>query len=226
MNRWRPIVWFFRRIGLRNTFRLFRFEFRRRVTSREVHIGFHYDLCAKIETRKPPVPLILRPVCPEDIPRLFGCISPDVTVAEIRERLERLCFLCADIPACFVASGPGRFPYALCWLITPAQNKMLQAYFKGNLQPLGPEDVLLEFVYVHPHHRGKGLMEWISKMLFEKARRDGYHRAVSYVRGTNEISLASSHSMGWRPFCKKHIRWKLFKRSIRVKPVEEEPYRA
>lgn len=219
MNIDNHIIHFFLKIGLPNLGMLVLSEIRRRMDSDEVHFGLYFDLEQEILIEEAPFPLDIRPIIPEDIPRLFYAVTTDLTSAEIRERLERLFFLKAGVPACFVASGPDKFPYALCWLIGSEDNKGLEHYFKGNLPLLKPDEVLLEFVFVHPDYRGKRLMEWISKKLFVQARSKGARCAVAYVRGGNKVSLVTARLFGWKPFLKKNVTWKFFKRRITYKPL-------
>ena len=202
------------KMGFLNMVALVLKEIRRRLNSNEIHYGFYFDLKHEIPVNPPTFPLKIRPILPEDIPRLFYSSTNHITHEEIRERIQRLFFLKTDVPTCFVASKSDQFPCALCWLITPRENPRIEHYFSGGLPPLKPYEMLLEFVFVHPDYRGKGLMEWISKKLFVQARSKGARRAIAFVRGENKSSLATTRSIGWKPFLRKNVRWKFFKRRI------------
>jgi GNAT superfamily N-acetyltransferase len=138
---------------------------------------------------------------------------------EIRERFQRLLFLKADVPTCFVALEPNGFPCSLCWLIKSEENNSISYYFKEGLPRVNSDEVLLEFVFVHPDYRGKGVMEWISKTLFVHARANGAKRAIAFVRGQNSVSLAATQMIGWKPFLKKTVNWKFFNRSVAYEPL-------
>lgn len=187
-------------------------EFRRRIYSRESYYGLYFELGRTIRVPDPPFPLHIRQLLFEDIKPLFFFNIASLSNREIKERLERLLFLRAETSRCFVASGPDLFPFAICWLLMPEDNPMLEDYFKGNLPSLECGEALLEFIYIHPAYRGLKLMEWISRKLFIMARSHGATRAIAYVRGRNEVSLKSSYGIGWRPFLEKMVIWKCFKR--------------
>lgn len=189
-------------------------EIRRRISSNEIHYGFYFDLNQTIPVKQPPFPMKVRLISPDDIPRLFYASTAHLTNDEIKERLQRLIFLAADVPTCFVAAKSDRLPYALCWLIDFRENDRLSHFFKGGLPPLKPDEVYLEFVFVHPDYRGNELMDWISKKLFLQAKSNGANRALAFIRGENKISLASARLIGWQPFLKKNVSWKFFKRRI------------
>ena len=192
------------------------------MNSNEIHFGFHFDLNQEIQVNQTRFPLKIRLIKPEDIPQLFYASTNHLNINEIRERLQRLFFFKAEVPTCFVALESNRFPCALCWLITAGENKRINYYFKGGLPLLNPDEVLLEFVFVHPEYRGKGLMEWISKKLFVQARSNGGNRAIAFVRGENSVSLAATRLMGWKPYLKKNVNWKFFKRGITYEHLKDD----
>lgn len=214
------IIQFSLKIGFRKMVAMGLSEIRRRMNSNEIHFGFHFDLDQEIQVNQTPFPLRIRPISPEDIPKLFYSSTNHLTNDEIRERLQRLLFYKAAVPTCFVAAETNQFPCALCWLITSRENIMIGKYFKDGLPHLKPDEVLLEFIFVHPDYRRRKLMEWISKKLFVKAKSMGANCAIAYVRGDNTISLAGTRLIGWKPFLKKNITWKFFKRSTTYEPLK------
>jgi GNAT superfamily N-acetyltransferase len=213
------IAQFFLKVGLCKISRFSLSEIRRRANSSEIHFGFHFNLNQKIVVNEIGFPLEIRPILSGDIPQLFYASTKHLTHGEIRERLARLLFLKAAVPTCFVALAPNQFPCALCWLIKSEDNDRINDYFKGGLPQLKPDEVFLEFVFVHPEYRGKGLMEWISKKLFEQAKSNGANRAIAFVRGENLVSLAATRLIGWKPYLKKHVNYKFFKRGISYEPM-------
>ena len=219
MNIYPFIIRFFYRIGFRHLALLLLSELRRRFFSEERYYGFYFPFSQEIQVDDPPFHLHIRKIMPQDLPILFYKANQGLSIYEIRERLQRLLFLRADVSKCFVASGPDSLPYAICWLLTHEENHLLKSYFKGNIPLLKRDEVLLEFVYVHPQYRGKKLMEWISKKLFQRAKLEGANRAIAYVKGENRTSLKASGSIGWRPFVEKRVVWKFFKRQIAYKSI-------
>lgn len=206
-------------MGLRNMLMLVLLEIRRRMNSDEIHFGFYFDLNKEITLSPPPFPLEIRPLFQEDISQLFFSSTNHLASNEIKERIQRLLFLNASIPTCLVAAKSNQFPCALCWLISAEENERIEHYFKSGLPQLKSNEMLLEFIFVHPEYRGKKFMEWITKKLFLQAKSKGANRAIAFVADRNKISLNATHLIGWKPFLKKKVTWKFFKRRITYEPL-------
>ena len=208
------ITRFFLIMGLRNMAKLVLSEVRRRMNSNEIHYGFYFDLNQEIQVNQSSFSSNIRPICPEDLPRFFYSSTKNLSIDEVKKRLERLLFLKNSISTCYVLLNSDQFPCALCWLIMPKENDDLKSYFGDGLPLLKPNEVLLEFVFVHPDHRGKKLMEIITKKLFVRAKLNRASRAIAFVSARNTTSLAATLLIGWQPFLIKHVTWKFFKRQI------------
>jgi GNAT superfamily N-acetyltransferase len=133
---------------------------------------------------------------------------------EFKSRLARLLFLRSGIPTCYVGVNSDDKPLVMLWLITPDFNKKIQHYFKGGIQPLRPDEVLCEFVYVHPNYRGYRLHTWCQLSLFSKAQAQGARKAFAYVSIDNATSVHATRRFGWEPCVTKVVERRLFTKKI------------
>ena len=86
----------------------------------------------------------------------------------------------------------------LQWIIYPEDNEMLQKQFPGRYPAIHPSQVLLENAFTFPDNRGLGYYYYISSLLLEQVKREGYKFALSYVQTDNLDSLKSTLRMGFQ----------------------------
>jgi len=123
--------------------------------------------------------------------------------------LVRLLCLKSSLQTCYVGVTQGDYPCCLCWLISTISNDWLLG---KELHPLKTSEVLLDNIWTHPDFRGKRLMLFLTRILFEKARQQGAQRAMAYIRRENESSLAGARAIGWNLFLFRRVSHRLFRR--------------
>ncbi len=189
-------------------------ELLRRINADEFFYGLQYDLTKDIHVPEPNIPVTIRELRKDDVPKLLDLKEKGIASLEFYDRFKRTLFVKADIPRCYVGITEDGHPCVMCWLIEYSDNDKIQSYFNGNILNLKPDEILLEEIYTHKAYRGLNLMEYITFMLFEKAAENGARRAIAYVKGGNRASIRGSIRIGWQPFMIKKVNWRFFKRQI------------
>src|SRR6187200_48042 len=88
--------------------------------------GLMRDLGVPFPAPAAAMPLTVRPLRQDDIPRLLDPDGPDVTPEGRAERLTRLHMLDAGLETCYVAVTADDTPCYMQWLIGPEQNEEVQ----------------------------------------------------------------------------------------------------
>ncbi len=197
-------------------------DFIRRLYSDEKFYGFYFDLTKTVNILETDIPISLRALLRNDIPKLFNFGTESYNTVELRKALECLSFIKSGIPSCYVGTTEGDYPCVMCWLLEPNKNREIQSYFRGGIPLLKNNEVLCEYIFTNPRYRGHRLMGWITSKLFEMASKRGFHRAVAFVHEKNAISLKASPKIGWKPFLIKKVSWRIYKRYITFEPFPGE----
>jgi GNAT superfamily N-acetyltransferase len=187
---------------------------KQRFYSSNAFIGFKFRLFNDIEVPEPEIPIVLKKLRETDATDLFLDRTKDLNSIDLKHRLECLLFIKADVSTGFVGVTHDGTPCVICWLIEHSHNEILHSYFNGGLPLLKPNDVLLEYVYTHPDYRGQRLMSWITKNLFKIAQQRGAERAIAFIEERNAVSIKAGKKIGWKPYIRKRVRWRLFRRRI------------
>jgi len=189
-------------------------EIKRCMYSNETFLIHQFDLTQPFTVPRPSLPITVRQLSENDLPRLLSLNDPDRDLIDLRNRLERLLLIQADIPTCYVGvTGDGQ-PCVMCWLIRHTANDKLQHHFRGGLMSLKQGEVLCENIFTHRGYRNRQLMQYLTFKLFEKAARNGAHKAFAYIKAGNSASLTASKQIGWQLCGIKKVQWRLFQRHI------------
>jgi hypothetical protein len=202
------------------TLKMFFKEIRRRLYSDEPWYVFQFDLENKSDLPELEMALTIRELARRDIPKLFRLRRNETEWKEVREMLARLVCIKASRQTLYVGVTCDDYPCCLCWLISPDGKDWL---FRNGLQPLRPSEVLLDNIWTHPDFRGKRLMMFLTRMLFDKARQQGAQRAVAYIRKGNESSIAGARAIGWDPFLLRKVSHRMFRRYTTYAPISLKP---
>ena len=216
MRRLLTSIAFLARCRLSAVLRLLVTELRRRMCSTE---EFHLLTC-ELTTDVPIAfarrPVSLRPLEASDLAPLFAWGRMITSAGELKALLECYLFSRSGIGQGYAGVDREGTALVLCWLVYAEQNTRLQSWFDRALPPLDDRQALLEYVYTRPDCRGANLMAWISTSLFQLARRDGRTTATAYVRTRNRESMAAAQRIGWRITGRKRVRWRGFRRTVRI----------
>jgi hypothetical protein len=190
----------------------------RRVFSNEMYCGFCFDLTGKIKIPILKIPLRLMRLREHDLARLFLGDKGAYEGSEVKKRVERALFAHSGIGTCYVGVSENDLPCVACWLITASDNRKTQRFFRNGLPELRSDEVMLEQAYTHSAYRGNNLMAWITLNLFQEAARCGARRAIAFVHQENDVSLAASLRIGWKPYMIKDLSWRLMRRKVTFRP--------
>jgi hypothetical protein len=196
-------------------------EIKRRIFANEIFLCCEFDLTKNIQLTPGTAVLHLRTLKEQDIDKLFFTTKPGKDTAELKKRIECLFFINSRFHGCFVGADDNDSPIVICWLIEPSSNNELQSYFKKSIPLLSPDEVLFEFIFTHPDHRGNEMMRWLTTALFKKAKETGYKRAVAFVKADNTSSVEGSKNIGWKTYALKTVRWRLFTKKIEYKTISK-----
>ena len=191
----------------------------KRMFSNEMYYGFCFDLTGKFEIPILKISIRLRRLREDDLPQLFLCDGGVNKGSETRKRIERVLFAYSGIGTSYVGVDEKDLPCVACWLITAMDNTKTQRYFRNGLPKLRSDEVMLEHVYTHSAHRGGNLMAWITLNLFQEAAKCGARRAIAFVHQKNDVSLATSLQIGWKPYMIKSVSWRLLRRKVTFQPI-------
>jgi hypothetical protein len=169
----------------------------------------------------PKIRVTLRPMKPEDIPRLLAINQEGLKDEDVLERIRLLRILNSGIRECYVGETDDGFPCHISWLINSSQNEKIRAFYGGGVLPLAPNQVLVEGAFTHEQYQRLGIQKWRRFKFFEKSLAMGAKRVINYVRHDNIRSLKSDKGAGYRLFMIRRDSWRFFRRSFTFKPVPE-----
>ena len=109
------------------------------------------------------------------------------------------------------------------WLMGPAHNAQIQAFFQESFPLLRPHEALLEGAYTPAQYRGMGIMPAAMAEIAERAAEIGARYVITFVDRLNIASLKGCKKAGFNPYVERHDAQLLFrsKRSFTLLP---EPF--
>jgi hypothetical protein len=196
-----------------------------RVHSRRVSIALHRDMNLPFAHAPAKIPLVVRQLRPDDD---LSCVAevPGLDRRESEQRRDQRWLLDGvsrgDIPAPWVAIDPDGKVCFMTWLLTAPDNARVQAWWRGWLPELEPDEALFEGPYTAASHRGLKIMLDAGNQVVEAAKRDyGIRWVVGIIGEENVPSLKVAEQGAFLPFAKREERWFLFRRRIRFLPLSE-----
>ena len=200
-------------------FRIILSEIRRRIYSDEIIYCLRRDLSISFEPPHPKIPIQIRPLNDNDIPKLLSLQKTKCGSGDYLQRLLRLQFLKANIRTCYVGLSNDDSPCFMAWLISPKENPKLQAYLK-NRPLLAADEVLLENVYIPENYRGKGIMPSAMGQLAEKGKEVGARWAIVYVFDSNIASIRGCLKAGFVKYKMGKEVWRMFRCQLTLELLE------
>jgi len=185
---------------------------RRRMHRSVVCYGLRRDLEAPFEVPAASIPITVRPLRQTDVPKIFN--TDGASAEEMRELMNRMQHLNADIPTCYVAVTADDDPCYLQWLMGPEQNEKIRIYFNGMFPVLKPDEALLENAYTLERYRGKKIMPCAMAQIAAKATEIGARYVITFVEVHNIASLKGCHRAGFSPYTLRTERWRLFRHLV------------
>ncbi len=192
---------------------------RQRLYSRRVAIGIRRDLSVPYDVPPAKIPLIVRPLRPDD-DLSFIAAAPGLSVQEAQRRADQRWFLRAELPNCWVAVDPDGQICFMAWLLTARDNDFIRARWRGLFPDLHPDEGMVEGVHTAETHRGLGIMGDATNQMMQQARDLGIKYSLGYIVQENSASLRGGEKHGATPFARREERWLLFRHRIRFTPIE------
>jgi hypothetical protein len=169
--------------------------------------------------RRPPI----RTAAESDVHSLVGSDqAEDVEADELWERrLRRHILASLGARGCFVADAVDGTPSFMQYLFTAADNHRLRAEFGGLFPTLGPDEAMVEFLYVLPASRNPGLIVNCLLQVADEARKDGAVSVISFIDATNKGALFVNHLAGFHARSTRRTTRRWFRKSYRFEPWPE-----
>ncbi len=194
---------------------------RSRIWFTESAFGLVRNLSTPFPVPEAKLPILLRPIVQDDVNKLLDTDEPGISASERYDRRTRLHLLEAGFSSCFVAATDDNRPCFVQWLISPAENALLDQAFGGLFPRLADNEVLLEGAYTSTAFRGLRIMPAAMAMLAEQAASAGAVRAITFVGEDNAPSLNGCKRAGFSPFTRRQVVHRLGYRRVTFTPIAE-----
>lgn len=191
---------------------------RTRLRSDNMALGLRRDLTVPHEAPPAKIPLVLRPLRPDDDLSMLADDRGDPSKAFGRQAQRRL--VAANIPTCWIAAAPDGKVCYMQWLMAPRENDRIRAQWGDLFPQLGPDEALLEGAYTDHAYRGQGIMAHAMSRIAEQAREFGARWVVTFVGKSNIASLKGCAKAGFVPYLERSESWRLLRRRVRFSTVE------
>jgi hypothetical protein len=174
---------------------------------------------------EPEIHVTLRPMKPDDIPKLLDINQKGMKEEDVLERIRLLQILNSGIQECYVAETDQGVPCHISWWINSSQNPIIKEFYGGRILPLGANEVMFEGVFTLEAYQRLGILKWRRLKFFEKSLGAGATRLIVYVQHDNLPSLKTCRSAGYKLFMIRKDQWRIFRRTFIFKVVPEDtPY--
>ena len=196
-----------------------------RMYSDSTSLGMRRDLTVPFTGPAAKIPITVRPLAEtDDLSSLEH--TPGLPADEAFWRLAQRRLLQSGLRTCYVAIAPEGKPCYMQWVIPPAENDRVRAFF-GNLYPvLAPGEALLEGAYTPDSYRGKGIMGAAMSEVAERAADFGARWVITFVDEHNPASIKGCVRAGFAPYLKRNESFRLFHRRVtfdQLRPGDSAP---
>ncbi len=199
--------------------------FQRWLFSDSFSYGLRRDLTVPFEAPPAKVPLTVRPMREDEARELLDTRVSGLSGQGLYERMNRLEFVAAKIPTCFVAVAKNDEPCYMQALIGPSENARLQEYFEGFFPWLRSDEALLEHAFTLETFQGLGIMPCAMARIAEKGRDLGARWIITFVAHDNIPALKGCKRAGFSPYLIRRERWRLFRKQLFFEELPEgTPY--
>ena len=176
-------------------------EFAGRIYSNRLSYLLRRDNSTACSIPEAKIPIIVRPICHDDIPVI------------LQERPVRVAALESGLSTCYVATTEENDICYMQWLVDSSQNGLVARQFEGLCPPLKRDEMLLEWAYTFKKFRGLGIMGRAMAKISEKGAEAGARWLYTFVAVDNVASLKGCKNAGYRPFQLRTEKWR-FLRSV------------
>lgn len=198
-------------------------EVGRQIASKETGYGFRRDLTVAFKTPPAFTPLTIREFKKTDINLLTLEKTGRGDMTAVIDRITRMKTIEASVPThIYAAVAEDDSPCFIQFMISPADNDKLRAYYKGYFLPLQGDELLLEGAFVPGSYRGKGIMGSAMSQIAQRGRTIGARWAITYVKASNLPSVRGRLASGFHPYVRRETTWRALSREVSFSPLSGE----
>jgi hypothetical protein len=179
-----------------------------------------YDPRVPVAARVPRIPIEVRPIEPDDVPK-FVVLPSDTRRAHAVTRTNARHLLESGLQTCYVGVTEDG-PVYMQFLITADQNDRLSTVFDGLFPPLRDDEGLLEFAFTLQEHRARPVMPSVVLRLLEIAAARGLTRVVTYVPAARANFVRFFVRLGFVPFAARIEKYRFLRRRVEFRPLERD----
>lgn len=189
-------------------------EARRRLLSDWRHFGLARDLDVPFEAPDAKVPVTIRTLRDDDVPKLLDMNAEQMAPRGPYVRMHRLRFIDEGLGTCWVAARvEDDEPCYMQWLMSADENDHIQRYFGGIFPVLDDDQALLEYAFTPERFQGQGIMPAAMARIAEHAADFGARRVITFVDHQNAAALKGCHRAGFHEYVVRTDHWRAFRRS-------------
>ena len=119
---------------------------------------------------------------------------------------------------CYIADCGDLGPSFMQFLFFAADNDILQAELPDLGPPIGPDEAMVDYLYVAPDARSVPYVTDCLAQVAAEAYRRGAKSIITYTPVGNKAALLSSQLAGYKPFAMRRSRYRFFRRSVSYEP--------
>jgi len=136
---------------------------------REWHAyGLIRDLRVPFKSPSAKLPIAVRLLTEQDIPRLFSVEQDTMTRQARLEQARRIALIAERLSTPYVAvDSTSNQPCFLQWMFTARSNDFVQRHFRGRFPLIADNEALLEYAFTPPTYRGRGIMPAAMSLIAE-----------------------------------------------------------
>ena len=200
-------------------------EVKKRYDSEWLHYGLCRDITQPFENPVARIPISVRPLREDDVPKLLGLDTTQLSDRGPYVRMHRLNFIESGFGTCYVGITEEDEPCYMQWLISAKDNDQIQEYFDGTFPVLRPDEALLEYAFTPELFQGKRIMPAAMALITEKAADFGASRVITFVDSVNIPALKGCKRAGFMPYLTRTDKWRFFRREFNFEELPEgTPY--
>lgn len=191
-----------------------------RIWGSQLATGLDRDMSVPFPSPEAKFPISVRPIRPDDIPKLLDEGKPGLSASERNNMVIRLEMIDAGFASCFVAANADDEPCYMQWVISPDENALLASHFDNLFPQLQPGEILLEGAYTPEAFRGQRIMPAAMALLAEHAATLGASRVITFVGLPNIPSIKGCERAGFSAYTTRETIYRLGSRKIHFHPVD------
>ena len=194
----------------------------RRVNSTERFICMRRDLDVPFEPPMAKIPLVVRKIQQKDVQPLLDPKGVRIDRNGGLQRVRRKALLETGIGTCYVAVTDDDRPVYMQWLIPPADNDRVMAYFGGKFPALEQNEGLMEGAFTLEPFRGLKIMQAARSVIAMKGREFGARYLMSFADENAIAAIEGSKRAGFHPYVLRVDSWRFLRRHTEFVVLQDD----